>query len=231
MTAAPASDRDPRLVVAERALEQAGADGAARRVADAVRALTETLMAEDCPDTALDGAAAAVREAGDSLRAASRGARSRAVEDGNPRDPTSYFRHSPLIGTVNPLAPPMVLTVHDGGVSGAVTFGTAYQGPPGYVHGAYVAAVFDELLGVANVSSGNPAMTGRLDVRYHRPTPLYTALRLEGRHTGRDGRKIFATGELYAGDTLTAEATGVFVEVTATRARELFGNRLTSDAR
>ncbi len=57
-----------------------------------------------------------------------------------------------------------------------------------------------------------------------RPTPLDTPLRVVARHTRRDGRRIFATGELLAGGEVTAEAKGVFAEITMARARALFGS-------
>jgi hypothetical protein len=43
-----------------------------------------------------------------------------------------------------------------------VTFGSAYEGPPGCVHGGYVAAAFDEMLGFVQSLGGNPGMTARL---------------------------------------------------------------------
>ena len=66
-------------------------------------------------------------------------------------------------------------------------------------------------------------MTVRLEVRYLRPTPLDVPLRAVSRHTGREGRRIYATGTLLAGGEVTAQATGVFAEITHTRARRLFG--------
>ena len=61
-------------------------------------------------------------------------------------------------------------------IKGTVTFGSAYEGPPGHVHGGYVAAAFDELLGMTQSLGGMPGMTGTLTVRYRRPTPLRTEL-------------------------------------------------------
>ena len=77
----------------------------------------------------------------------------------------------------------------------------------------YVAAAFDELLGLAQSLSGAPGMTGTLSVRYESPTPLHTPLRLTGRLVGVERRKIFTEGEIYAGDTLTARAEGIFISL------------------
>ena len=56
-------------------------------------------------------------------------------------------------------------------------------------------------------------MTGTLEVRYRRPTPLHTDLRFDATLDRRDGRKLFTSGRLYAGDELTAEAKGLFITV------------------
>jgi hypothetical protein len=76
-----------------------------------------------------------------------------------------------------------------------------------------IAETFDELLGAANLAAGNPGMTGTLTVRYRKPTPLRTDLRLEARCQRREGREIFSWAGIYHGDTLTAEADGLFIEV------------------
>jgi acyl-coenzyme A thioesterase PaaI-like protein len=114
-------------------------------------------------------------------------------------------------------------------VHGRAVFGSAYEGPPGCVHGGYVAAAFDELLGFANSLSGTPGMTGTLTVRYRRPTPLHTELRFEGRFEKAEGRKIYTTGQLYAGEMLCAESDGLFIAVPTERFRALFEARKVRD--
>ena len=81
------------------------------------------------------------------------------------------------------------------------------------MHGGVIAEVFDELLGAASIVAGNPGMTGTLTVRYRKPTPLRTDLRLEARCVERDGRKIIVRGAIYHGEVLTAEAEGIFIIV------------------
>ena len=66
------------------------------------------------------------------------------------------FEHSPFIGRANPLAPPIRLQEVDGHLEGQVRFGSAYEGPPGCVHGGYIAGAFDELLGATQSLSGSP---------------------------------------------------------------------------
>jgi acyl-CoA thioesterase FadM len=81
------------------------------------------------------------------------------------------------------------------------------------------------VLGFANALSGTPGMTASLTVRYRRPTPLHTELRFEATYDKTEGRKIFTSGRLFAGDSLCAEAEGLFVSVPAERFRALFEAR------
>ncbi|GIU83968.1 MAG: hypothetical protein KatS3mg008_0743 [Acidimicrobiales bacterium] len=140
-------------------------------------------------------------------------------------DPHAQFELSPVIGRANPLAPPLDLWERDGEVHGRVRFSVAYEGPPGHVHGGYVAAVFDELLGAAQSLSESPGMTGTLTVRYRRPTPLEVELAMRGRISRVEGRKIFTVGELRAGDQICAEAEGIFVSIDVARFVEMLSRR------
>jgi acyl-coenzyme A thioesterase PaaI-like protein len=129
------------------------------------------------------------------------------------RDPMELFPYSPLIGRGNPVSPPIHFTVEEGVVYGAGRFGAQYCGPPNHVHGGIVAAVMDELLGAVNVVNDLGAMTGTLTVRYRRPTPLFEEIRMQGNTAEAEGRKVFATGKMWHGDDLLAEAEGIFIRV------------------
>jgi acyl-coenzyme A thioesterase PaaI-like protein len=83
------------------------------------------------------------------------------------------------------------------------------------VHGAIVAGAFDQVLALVNVLVGHPAMTGTLTIKYRRPTPLHEELRFVARTDRVEGRKVFASATLHAGETLVAESEGVFILVTA----------------
>jgi acyl-coenzyme A thioesterase PaaI-like protein len=133
----------------------------------------------------------------------------------------AFFDWSPLMGMANPIAPPLVADVQDGVVIADAMFGIAYEGPPGCVHGGFIAAAFDEVLGLAQSLSGKVGMTGTLTVRYRRPTPLNTELRFEAQVDSVSGRKVFTSARLFAGDALTAEATGLFVSIPPERFQAL----------
>jgi acyl-coenzyme A thioesterase PaaI-like protein len=93
------------------------------------------------------------------------------------------------------------------------------------VHGGYVAASFDEVLGYVQSLSGNPGMTGTLTIRYRKPTPLHTELFFEAELVRVEGRKIFTQARVLAGDLVTAEAEGIFISVDRSRFNELLEKR------
>lgn len=147
------------------------------------------------------------------------------AEAANAGDVAGPFDNSPLLGRANPLAPPLRLRVEGDRVVGSARFGSAYEGPPGCVHGGFVAAAFDELLGYAQTLGGHPGMTGRLIVHYRSPTPLRTELRLEGAIEHVDGRKTTCRGTIHAGDRLCAEAEGLFIAMDPARFQGLLSDR------
>lgn len=136
-------------------------------------------------------------------------------------DPHAFFDHSPMLGRANPLAPPVELWHDDGVMYGSATFGPAYEGPPGCVHGGYIAAAFDEVLGSAQSLAGRPGMTGRLTIHYRSPTPLRTQLSFESWVEKVSGRKTLVNGTLKAGDRLCAEAEGLFIAIDLGKMAEL----------
>ncbi len=184
------------------------------RLSEAVRDVLQRLVQTSAPVPVIAEAADQV-EVVAALLAAHPGASTYQgfAESANAGEPFGFFDHSPMLGRANPLAPPIELSLDAGRMVGRVTFGPAYEGPPGCVHGGYIAAAFDEVLGSTQSLSGSPGMTGRLTVNYRSPTPLLTPLVLEGTLDRVEGRKIFTTGRLYAGDVLCAEAEGLFISI------------------
>ena len=135
---------------------------------------------------------------------------------------TSTLRHAgtgrplawtnPAIGLRNAMAPPMEIQQDgDGRYWSEFTLGTAYEGPPGLVHGGIGALVLDHLLGeAASVGLTQPLFTGTITLRYLRGTPL-GPLRAEAFVERTEGFKTFARGTLGDADGPTVEADGVFI--------------------
>jgi acyl-coenzyme A thioesterase PaaI-like protein len=197
-----------------------------RRLAEAMRVVIERLISSDAPEEELRLTADRLEQYAEHLAShprrkryegiaesalAQAGAAGQANEVRMPD--AGHFDFSPLIGRSNPLAPPIFVREENGRVYADVVFGSAYEGPPGSLHGGYVAAAFDEVLGFAQAQTGTPGMTGRLEVSYRSPTPLHTPLRFEAWVDNVAGRKITAKCTLHAGDRLCAEATGLFISI------------------
>ncbi|HMC69271.1 MAG TPA: PaaI family thioesterase [Mycobacteriales bacterium] len=192
-----------------------------RRLSDAVRRATLATLIADVGDDAMDAAASAIEAAAAELEQAQRDGP--AWPDGNAvREPHRFFPVSPVVGYHNPLALPVQVEIVDDLVIGTARFTWPYQGPPGCVHGAVVASVFDELLSFACIANGPAGMTGKLSIKYRHPTPLHEELRFVCRRESISGRRLVATGECYAGDVVTAEAEGLFITVRPDRAAEMF---------
>lgn len=187
--------------------------GAKRRVAGALRELADMLVSSSAPAHALEALAehlgAASREFAGVPRLAGRAGFADAGGHGNFRQLAHEL--NPLSGMSNPLAPPLNVWLEDGRAYGKATLGWAYEGPPRCVHGGFVAALFDQFMGIAQALGGQPGMTGTLSVRYHRPTPLHMELKFSGSLKRTEGRKTIVHAELHADGVLTAECEALFV--------------------
>jgi len=195
-------------------------------LASAIRALIDTVMSvEEAEPATLHSIAQEVEQLTFRL--------GRGREEGagyRPRNHGDYLPRSPIVGEASPLSPRLdweMITRADGtvGVEARGTFGAAYEGPPSFVHGGWVACAFDEVLGIANIVAGHPGMTARLTVHYRRPTPLFNELVLRAWVERVEGRRIMSRAEMYDGDTLTAEAEGVFVQPRPELQEQYFGPR------
>jgi hypothetical protein len=205
-------ERIERFAAASR--EAPGTWPAKRDLAAAVRQLLECICSTDAGEEELRATAEQIRVTARSLAGEPAMTEPAGVAEMALAGMEAFHDRSPVIGLSNPVAPPLDMTPQRGGrVTGGGSFGGAYEGAPGCVHGGHLAAAFDELLGMACIFSGNPGMTGELTVRYRRPTPVKTPLRFEGRLDRVEGRKIYTSGEIYAGDTLTAESSGLFIAI------------------
>lgn len=92
-----------------------------------------------------------------------------------------------------------------------VELGALHEGPPGLVHGGVSALVLDQVLGEAAAVGGGPGMTGRLTLRYRRPTPL-GPLSMEGWLVSTDGRKSEIRAQIRDPEgNVTVEADALFI--------------------
>ena len=182
-----------------------------RRLADALRGLVESSVALTAPLEELR----AMAETAEGLRARAAGF---SGERPFPRyaapvggDLNTILPWSVISGAYNPIAAPVAMSNQDGKAIGTARFGLAYEGPPGGVHGAVVAGVWDQVLAFACMIRGTPGPTATLTTHYRAVTPLHQELRFEGWVERTEDRKVYARGRCLAGDTLVSEADGLFI--------------------
>ncbi|MDP1794049.1 MAG: PaaI family thioesterase [Acidimicrobiales bacterium] len=199
---------------------------AVREAADALRKAIEAVVATTAPPEVLEDAAAQIRAVADTLAQYPHGHNYINAEASITGHVGDFFDNSPVAGLGNPLAAPVRMRVEGDEVIGEVTWGSAYEGPPGCCHGGYVAAAFDDVLGLAQDLAGQSGMTGTLTIRYRRPTPLHREHRFVARLDRVEGRKIFTTGELYDPEgNVLAEGEGIFIAVDFAKLQQLADGR------
>jgi hypothetical protein len=195
------------------------ANEAAVLLASELRGITEALASNEISVERVGAAVALARDLRRELEGPPR-PRWYELEARTPEGPLSndaYGTQSPVRGQYNPIAPPLsvetVGTPEGARIVGRARLGTAYEGPPHGVHGGFVAALFDEVLGAVQGLSPPIGVTAKLNVTYRHLTPIDEELRLEGWIEEKRGRRLIARATCHAGDTLTAQAEGVFLAV------------------
>ena len=86
-----------------------------------------------------------------------------------------------------------------------IWFGPETEGPPGNAHGGSMAAVFDEVLGLAAWAAGYSIVVGNLNVSFRNLPPLQKVVTLESRVVSAQGRKVLVHGRLYCKKRVYAE--------------------------
>src|SRR6201993_4739642 len=111
-----------------------------------------------------------------------------------------YLDHATDIGAFNPCFPEYHFDQFDAETaSGRVAFPLVYEGPPGLVHGGFLAVFFDCVMQHQNCLAGLSGKTRSLNVKFRRPTPVLTELRFDiARSQGERG--ITSTSRLLLDD-------------------------------
>jgi acyl-coenzyme A thioesterase PaaI-like protein len=172
----------------------------------ALRDLTDTVLSLERTSPELEALVETVRDARRTLA-------QQAPADPRPRvgahadDDTRrvYVDHGYEVGAYNPCFPLYSMELDGDRAQGTVEFPVSYEGPPGVVHGGFLALLFDCVLQELNCARGLAGKTAELSLRYRRPAPLLTPLTFHAERTV-DERRITAHAELFLGDDLLCEA-------------------------
>jgi hypothetical protein len=127
------------------------------------------------------------------------------VGDAASGDGRIYLDHAFDIGAYNPCFPEYDIRVDGDRATGSVSFPLPYEGPPGIVHGGFLAVFFDCVVQHHNCEVGVAGKTVSMSVRYRRPVPLLETLSFSLERTVSDGR-ILSAGELHTGGRVLCEA-------------------------
>jgi acyl-coenzyme A thioesterase PaaI-like protein len=217
----------------ERRLEEPERRALRRELADQLRAAIEGLTERDFADDDLVDAVTISK----SLTQRLVGPHRTRWYEADPADTQlrlGYLDHSPIRGPYNAIAPQMqieIVTGEDGvrRMEGNARLGPAYEGPPHGVHGGWVAALLDELLGSAQRLTEKQGVTATLKVRYRNITPIDEDLRFSAWIHEDRGRVLIVRGTCHAGDTLTADAEGMFARIRFDEIRDRMRERRTAD--
>jgi hypothetical protein len=138
-----------------------------------------------------------------------------------PEEPHDIFPYDVMLGLYNPLALPIEMEWVPPRAIGRATFDSPYEGPPGCVHGAVLAAAFDQVINIANIHSGTAGPTRTLALEYKKPTPLGAPLEFEAWVETVDGRKVSSRALVRHAGEVTVEAQGLFILVDPERVMRL----------
>jgi uncharacterized protein (TIGR00369 family) len=132
--------------------------------------------------------------------------------------------HCFICGRKNPHG--LYMTFYDDGENEVIseyTVSEDYQSYPGIVHGGIIASMLDEAVGrVAMIGDHHHfMMTVRLEVKYRRPVPTETPLKIIGRLVKLNGRRGKAVGEIVLPDgTVAAESSMTLADLPAAMLEE-----------
>jgi acyl-coenzyme A thioesterase PaaI-like protein len=77
-----------------------------------------------------------------------------------------------------------------------VWFGPVTEGPPDHAHGGSIAAVLDEVLGLAAWADGHKVVVGNLNVSFRQLLPIQTVVQVNTKIVSVQGRKVMVHGEV-----------------------------------
>jgi acyl-coenzyme A thioesterase PaaI-like protein len=122
---------------------------------------------------------------------------------------------NPFGSVENPLAPPLIeLDAEPGEFVAQCVLSSAYEGPPGRVHGGVVTGILDHASGHALRAVRILAVSVSLRIDLHHPTPYGEPLIVSARIGEREGRKIWVDASIATSQGLvTASSRTLMLEL------------------
>jgi acyl-coenzyme A thioesterase PaaI-like protein len=89
-----------------------------------------------------------------------------------------------------------------------------HQSYPGVMHGGLITSMLDEIIGRTAIAMNLWCMTAELKVRFKKPVPIGTPLKLKGEITKTTGRLLEGRGEIRLPDgSIAVEATATYLRI------------------
>ncbi len=206
----------------------AGREAEMARLADAVRRLVALTVTNQAPAAEVAGVAADLERVADRLAAHGPSGpptvtwmEPAGIPGRAPGGMAGRMAFDVVIGRHSPLALPVVLEFEPPRAIGRGTFTAPYEGPPGCIHGAVLAATFDIVFTAANILADAAGPTVRLTTRFRRPTLLHEEAVFEAWVDRREGHRTFTRGRVLQRGEVTVEADGEFAAIDHRRIVEL----------
>lgn len=202
-------------------------DGDSARLADALRTINHALVGKNIPPTEVTRLAEHLEPLARTFSSLTEEKRERQFGVvNNPAESSvgsayeygagKALSYRPVSGKCNAVSPEMKYFQGAEGLTGKVTFGPAYEGPPSLVHGGYIAACMDEMFGIAVSHSHikEPCMTGTMKVIYRAPVPLDQEITYRAWMEKEEGRKVFARCTVHdPKGNLCCEGEAIFLKI------------------
>jgi hypothetical protein len=148
--------------------------------AAAIRRLSSLLLAQERPHPTVDAMLAKFAEWEPELAATAPADNAPRINEVPGDDRRVYLNHATDIGAYNASFPEYRFDHLDAeNAGGTVVFPLVYEGPPGLVHGGFLAVFFDSVMQHHNCVTGLSGKTRSLTVTFRRPTPILTGLRFD----------------------------------------------------
>lgn len=97
-----------------------------------------------------------------------------------------------------------------------IWFGPETEGPPEHAHGGSMAAVLDEVLGLAAWAAGYAIVVANLNINFRCMLPILQVVQVDTEVVSVEGRKILVRGKLWDGkEKVYAEADCLCIEIQA----------------
>ncbi|MFP5382597.1 MAG: PaaI family thioesterase [Gammaproteobacteria bacterium] len=187
-----------------------------RRIGTALKEITERMIRADMPENVLEEIAAQLESVSARSGEYKRRSQMRIYErlfarTATRQDVLDILDYEIFTGLSTPISPPMTLWLDGDLVRGRANLGLTFQGPPGRVHGGVIAAMLDVLMAKTQDISKTMGVTGTLNIRYIKGTPINTDIDMEARILRIDGRKLFCEGRFFVNGEQTVHAEGVWI--------------------